>query len=192
MKAPLLTSIGVMAIFAGCSSNGSERTESREYKSETRTTETTQPARKDTGDTLSYFESNVSGLHSLIQSSAGYAVFPDVGKGGVIVGGASGTGDVYAGGARIGTAELTMGTVGAQLGGQSFQELVVFKDQAALDRFKAGEFNFAANATAVAIKPGAAATNDWHDGVQVYIHVKGGLMAEASVGGQRLKFTPTR
>lgn len=175
------------ALSTACSSDSSERADhrSRDPSSENRGV-----AEPKSDDSVSYFERTVQGLQTQLDTSAGYAIFPEVGKAALIIGGAHGNGDVYANRVKIGTAELTMGTVGAQLGGQAFSELIVFKDQAALDRFKNNEVTFAANATAVAIKPGAAATNNWNDGVQVYIHIKGGFMAEASVGGQKLTFKP--
>jgi hypothetical protein len=72
----------------------------------------------------------------------------------------------------------------------AFSELIVFRAQEALNDFKDGEFSFAANATAVAIKPGAAASATYNDGVAIFVHIKGGLMAEAAVGGQRFTFKP--
>lgn len=139
---------------------------------------------------LDHFLTQDPGLRAELDRSAGYAIFPELGKAGVILGAAYGNGEVFEKGVKIGYAELSQGTIGAQLGAQAFSELIVFRTQRALDDFKDGEFSFAANATAVAIKPGAAASATYNDGVAVFVHIKGGLMAEASVGGQRFTFKP--
>jgi lipid-binding SYLF domain-containing protein len=128
-------------------------------------------------------------LRSMLDRSVGYAIFPDVGKAGLIAGGAHGRGEVYERGRMIGYATLTQGTVGLQVGAQTYDELIVFTTQQALDRFKSGEFAFSGNVSAVAIKPGAAAGTTARDGVAVFVRTKGGLMAEASVGGQQFSFT---
>jgi lipid-binding SYLF domain-containing protein len=121
-----------------------------------------------------------------------YAVYPTVGKGGLIAGGAYGKGEVYEQGKMIGYSDLTQVTVGAQIGGQSYSEVVVFQNKAALDKFIAKEYAFDAAVSAVALKSGAAKTARFQDGVAVFKYIKGGLMAEASVGGQRFRFTPIR
>ena len=120
----------------------------------------------------------------------GYAVYPNVGKGGLIVGGSFGRGQVFEQGRFIGYSDITQATVGAQIGGQAFAEVVAFEDQAALDRFKQNNYAFTAQITAVALKSGAAASARFRDGVAVFIYTKGGLMAEAAVGGQRFRFVP--
>jgi lipid-binding SYLF domain-containing protein len=119
-----------------------------------------------------------------------YVVFPAVGKGGLIVGGAYGRGEVWEKGNLIGYADITQATIGAQVGGQSFAEVICFRNQTALDKFKAGQYEPTANASAVAIKSGAGATADYNNDVAIFTYEKGGLMAEASVGGQRFSFTP--
>jgi lipid-binding SYLF domain-containing protein len=129
-----------------------------------------------------------SSLKPFIDQSAGYAVFPSVGKGGLIVGASYGRGVVYQGGAAIGYADITQGTVGLQAGGQEFAQVVVFQDQAALDRFKTGKLKFAANASAVALKAGAGTTAKYTDGVAIFVEPKSGLMAEAAVGGQQFTY----
>lgn len=129
-------------------------------------------------------------LQDALNNAAGYAIFPELGKAGLIVGGSYGNGEVFERGIKVGYAELAQGTIGAQLGAQVFSELIVFKTQEALNRFKGDEFTFAANATAVAIKPNAAVSAPYSNGVAVFVQVKGGLMAEASVGGQHFEFRP--
>jgi lipid-binding SYLF domain-containing protein len=141
-------------------------------------------------EALSQFRSSDSTIQQELENAAGYAVLPHVGKGAAGVGATYGRGEVFERGKEIGYCALSEGTVGLQLGGQRFSELIIFKDQAALDKFKSGGCTFTANASAVAIKQNAASTAKYRDGVTVFVHVKGGLMAEAAIGGQRILFEP--
>jgi lipid-binding SYLF domain-containing protein len=127
-------------------------------------------------------------LGALVQRGYGYALFPDVGKAALGVGGAYGRGVVYERGQHIGYSDLTQGTVGLQAGGQSFSELLVFETKAALDRFKAGEFGFAAGASAVVLKSGVATNPNFVDGVAVVVEPIGGVMVEAAIGGQQFTY----
>ncbi|MCC6676207.1 MAG: lipid-binding SYLF domain-containing protein [Phycisphaerales bacterium] len=136
------------------------------------------------------FKNADSSLQSLLDRSIGYAVFPSVGKGGFIVGGAYGRGEVFEKGRKIGFADLTKGSVGLQAGAQTFDELIVFMTQEQMDKFKAGKFSLSADASAVAIKSGAAGASDYSKGVIIFTQTKGGLMAEASVGGQGFSYKP--
>src|ERR1041384_1494050 len=101
---------------------------------------------------LKGMEARDAGLRDFLERAYGYAIFPSVGKGGAIVGGAYGRGDVYEQGRRVGYAELKQATVGAQLGGQTYRELVVFENSAAYNRFTMGKLEFAAKASAGALK----------------------------------------
>ncbi len=127
-------------------------------------------------------------LRSLIGGSAGYAVFPSVGKGAIGIGGAYGKGDVYENGAVVGYCDMTQATIGFQLGGQAYTEILVFENQDALEKFKKGRFQFDAQATAVAIKSGAGANAKFADGVAVFTTNESGLMYEAAVGGQKFSY----
>lgn len=120
-----------------------------------------------------------------IAEAAAYAIFPGVGKGGLLVGGARGTGQVMVNGAPIAKVTLTQVTLGLQLGGQKYVELILFENKEALDRFLAGSYTMAAQASAVAAKSGASANAKYADGVKVVTMAIGGLMYEASVGGQK-------
>ena len=141
--------------------------------------------------TISKFMAQDPGLQKFFDSAAGWAVFPPIGKGGLLVGAAHGSGVVFnKAGAAIGYSSMTAGSIGAQIGGQSFSEIIFFKEQADLDTFKRGEFEFDANASAVAIKSGAAAAADYSKGVAIFVTDLKGLMAEASVGGQKFTYTP--
>ena len=129
-------------------------------------------------------------LGALVQKGHGYAMFPDVGKGGLVVGAAYGRGVVYERGQHIGYSDVTQGSVGLQAGGQSFSELLVFETKAALDRFKAGRFGLAADASAVVLKSGVATNANFVDGVAVVVQPIGGVMVEAAIGGQQFTYQP--
>ena len=130
------------------------------------------------------------GLEDFLNKAYGYTIFPSVGKGGAIVGGAYGKGVVYEKGQWIGYADLSQATVGLQLGGQTYSELIAFETREALDRFKNNQLAFSANASAVALKSGASTAAKYTDGVAVFTAAKGGLMFEASIGGQKFTFVP--
>jgi len=115
-------------------------------------------------------------------------VFPTVGKGGLGVGGAGGRGIVYEQGNAIGYTTLSQATIGLQIGGQSYSELILFENKAAFDRFTRGEWAPAAQATAVAAASGAGANAKYNDGVAIFVMNQKGLMGEASVGGQKFDF----
>ena len=130
------------------------------------------------------------GMEDWFKNATGYAVFPSVGKGGIGIGGAHGKGLVIAGDKVIGTTSLSQVTLGLQLGGQAYAEFIFFRDQTALDDFKRGNYEMGAQASAVAATAGAAADASYNSGVAVFTNTTGGLMFEASVGGQKFKFTP--
>lgn len=127
-------------------------------------------------------------IESWFESAAGYAVFPKVGKGGMGIGGAHGKGLVIAGNKAVGKTSLTQVTVGFQLGGQVYAQFLFFKDETALKSFQRGNFELGAQASAVAVTAGASADADYDKGVAVFTHVGGGLMYEATVGGQKFKY----
>jgi lipid-binding SYLF domain-containing protein len=142
----------------------------------------------------------------------GYAVFPTVGKGGLGVGGAYGTGRVFAKGAYIGDSSMTQLSIGFQAGGEAYSQIIFFDDKRALDEFTSGDFELGADASAVAITAAAGASagtagasasasstekdaktsGRYYKGMAVFIIVKGGAMAQAAVGGQKFKFKPKK
>jgi lipid-binding SYLF domain-containing protein len=130
------------------------------------------------------------GVETLASKSYGYAMFPEVTKGGLVFGGAHGRGVVYERGQHVGYADLTEGSFGLQVGGQTYSELIVFENKGALDRFKQNRVDFSANASAVIAKTGVATNARFVDGVAVVIRPITGAMAEAAVGGQQLKYFP--
>jgi len=148
-------------------------------------------------------------VRPFFENCYGYAVFPTIGKGGVGIGGAYGTGRVYAKGTPTGTAKLFKGTIGFQLGGQAFSQMIFFEDQRAFEEFTSGNFEFDANASAVAITAGVQAKagtegatagasagpatgkhfkTSYRKGMAVFVQAKGGLMYEAAIGGQKFTY----
>ena len=130
------------------------------------------------------------GIDDFLSNAYAYAIFPTVGKGGAIVGGSYGHGEVYQGGKKIGYADISQATIGAQIGGEAYTEILAFESEAAFDNFKKGSMKFAANASAVALKSGVARTMRYSNGVAVFVNVKSGAMAEAAVGGQSFSYQP--
>jgi len=131
-------------------------------------------------------------MENLFNKSSCYAIFPNVGKGGVGVGAAAGKGTVYENGVPVGTAQMLQATVGAQAGGQAYREIIFFQNKEAADRFMQNKVEFSGQASAVAVKAGASANVDYRDGVAVFSQEKGGLMLEASLGGQRFTYKPLK
>jgi lipid-binding SYLF domain-containing protein len=127
-------------------------------------------------------------LGELVRRGYGYAMFPNVTKGALGVGGAYGRGVVYEQGRHVGYSDLSQASVGLQVGGQTFSELLVFESKAPLDRFKAGSLNFAADASAVVLKTGVATNANFVDGVAVVVSPIGGAMVEAAIGGQQFSY----
>lgn len=150
-------------------------------------------------------------VQPFFKNAYGYAVFPTVGKGGIGIGGAYGKGRVYEQGRPVGTSKLFKASIGFQLGGQAFSEIIFLEDKRAFIDFTSGEFEFDASASAVAITAGAQAKagtqgatagasagpatgtqaeTDYRKGMAVFVHTKGGLMYEASIGGQKFSYKP--
>src|SRR3984957_7458600 len=127
-------------------------------------------------------------MENLFKHAAGYAIFPNIGKGGVGVGGAAGKGAVYEKGVPVGTAQMVQVTVGAQAGGQAYREIIFFENKDAADRFMQNKVEFSEQVSAVAVKAGAAAHTNYRHGVVVLSQEKGGLMLEASLGGQKFTY----
>ena len=128
-------------------------------------------------------------MSNLFSSAYGYAIFPNVGKGGIGIGGAAGKGVVYERGSIIGKAQLTQVSIGFQFGGQAYREVIFFETKADLDRFREDKVEFSAQASAVAATAGASANVKYRDGVMIFTQQKGGLMYEASVGGQKFNYS---
>jgi lipid-binding SYLF domain-containing protein len=147
-------------------------------------------AQEQAAQAIAAFRKADSGLSKLFDKSAGYVVFPSIAKGGLVFGAAHGKGLVYEKGKLIGTAALTQVTVGAQIGGQAFSEVIFFQNTPALEHFKESNLEMSAQVSAIAAAEGAAQHARYIDGVAVFTRPIRGLMAEASIGGQKLRFTP--
>ena len=151
-----------------------------------------------------------AGISSMFNSAYGYALFPTIGKAGFIIGGAYGKGRVYEQGKHLGNTAMTQATVGFQLGGAGFSQVVFFQDKRALTEFINGNFEFGAEAQATAITAAAGASantagssatasggknnastagGSYNKGMATFTITKGGLMYEATVGGQKFSFT---
>jgi lipid-binding SYLF domain-containing protein len=158
-------------------------------------------------DTQALFR-NAGESAAFFQDSYAYAVFPNIGEGGFVVGGAFGKGHVYVNGQLVGDTSMTQLSVGFQAGGKDYSQIIFFKDKRALDQFESGSFEFSAGASAVAITAGANASvgtsgstsgvsggqkdartgGAWNDGMAVFTIAKGGLMYAAAIAGQKFSF----
>ena len=144
-------------------------------------------------------------------AAVGYAVFPTIGKGGIGIGGAYGTGRVYKRGAYVGDVKMGQVSIGWQFGGQAYSEIIFFQNEEVFKEFTNGDFEFGADASAVALTAGAQASastkgatasagtradnteqakTDWHRGMAVFTIAKGGLMVQATIGGQGFDYSP--
>jgi lipid-binding SYLF domain-containing protein len=149
-------------------------------------------AQDEVASVIAEFKRADPGIEKFFRNAHGCAVFPTVGKGGIGIGGARGTGWVYERGILVGRSTLTQVTIGFQLGGQAYSEIIFFKDKTALDDFTRGNFELGAQASAVAVTAGASANLSYNGGVAIVTRAKGGLMYEASVGGQKFSYRPVR
>ena len=181
--------LGLALLLTGCASVG----EKDEY-------EQTADLFRAAGDSAAFFS-----------NSYGYAVFPTIGKGGFGIGGARGSGRAFVGGQPVGDTTMTQLTVGFQIGGQGFSQIIFFEDERAFQEFSTGKFEFGANASAVAITAGLSASasttgssagasggmknattagTSYYKGMAIFTIAKGGLMYEASIGGQKFSYRP--
>jgi lipid-binding SYLF domain-containing protein len=163
------------------------------------------PSLRDCQDTMGKFK-ELGNVSELLGQSYGYAVMPTIGKGGAGIGGAGGSGCVFANGKHVGNVTMGQVTIGWQLGGQAYSQLILFKNADTYKDFTRGNFEFGADATAVALTYGAAAgastqgasasagdthgKGAWKRGMAIYTLAKGGLMYEAAIGGQKYNFKP--
>ncbi len=140
--------------------------------------------------TMQEFKEKDPGISKFFNTAYGYAIFPGIGKGGLGVGGAGGKGTVFKAGAAVADTKMSQVTIGFQAGGQKYSEVIFFKDAKAYERFVGNNFEFAAQVSAVALKAGVSADAEYRDGMLVFTLAQGGLMYEASVGGQKFKVEP--
>jgi len=163
-------------------------------------------------DTIDIYKKSEA-VQPFFKNAYGYAVFPTIGKAGIGIGGSYGKGQVYQGGKVTGEVSMIKGSIGWQFGGQAFSQMIFFEDKRAYDEFTSGNFEFDASASAVAITAGAQAKAgsegatagvsagpatgtqakaNYRKGMAVFVHTKGGLMYEATIGGQKFTFKPKK
>ena len=143
-------------------------------------------------ETVTLFKTKDPSIEALFSKSAGYVVLPNVGEGAFIIGGGHGSGEAYEGGAYVGKVTLNEVTFGAQVGGQSYSQVVFFETAVDFKRLKDNAFKFDAEVSAAAADKGVAQNAKFKDGVATFVIPKKGLMAAAAVGGQKLDFTAAK
>lgn len=175
MKKVLITGVSVAIAFVSAASFSAwDPNEVEEYDAKSQ-------------EALAAFKEKDSGIQNFIDKAAGYVVIPTVGKGGIGIGGARGKGILYEGGSPTAVVTLTQLSIGFQWGGQAYSEFIFFEDAATLNKFKEGNYELNAQASAVAVTAGASADASFDGGMAIFTQTKGGLMYEAAVGGQKFK-----
>ena len=144
--------------------------------------------RRDSSIAVGKVQANDPTMSKVLDDAHGSAVFPKIGKGAIGVGGAYGKGVLFQDGQVVGYCDVSQASVGLQLGGQTYTEIICFEDQKSFDRFKTGNFTFDAQATAVALRSGAGANAKYSNGVAVFTMDEAGLMLEAAIGGQKFGY----
>lgn len=144
----------------------------------------------DCATTIANFKSHDPSMHKFFETSAGYAVFPTITKAAIGIGGAHGDGLLFHHGHTIGQTDVSQVSVGLQLGAQGYSEIIFFETEEALNSFKNGNFSLDARASAVAVTSGVSADAKFSNGIAIFTATKGGLMYEASVGGQKFSYKP--
>jgi lipid-binding SYLF domain-containing protein len=142
----------------------------------------------DVANAVALFKAKDPGISRFFENSYGYTVLPKIFKGGIWLGGAGGRGEVFEQGKMVGYCRMSQATLGFTFGGEYFREIVFFRDKEDLDKFKAEEYTFSAQATGVALSAGAAAKADYKAGMAVFVMSDVGLMVDASLGGQKFNY----
>lgn len=163
------------ALFAGCATAPSTRAEQQSLQTSARAT-------------LDEMIAQNPAIQDTIHNVPAYAVFPSIGKGGVLVGGAHGRGILYENGVPTGYVAVEQASIGAQLGGQSFSELLVLRSPSEVSAVKSGNYSVGAGVGAVVLSTGAAAHTTFDPNASVFVMPRGGLMVDVSVSGQRIKY----
>jgi hypothetical protein len=143
---------------------------------------------RDARQTIDAYKTADPTMESFFRKSAGYVVFPSVAKGAVGVGAAHGTGVLFEHDHPVGKVTLSQASIGLALGGQEFSQVVFYESPKGLAELKGGKASFSAEVGAVALNSGASARAGFHHGVAVFTAKQGGLMFEASVGGQKFDY----
>lgn len=144
-------------------------------------------AQREAKETIEQFKKTDPGISKFFDSAYGYAIFPGIGKGGLIVGAALGKGTVYKEGTPVADVKVKQVTVGFQFGGQKYSEVIFFEDARSYRKFVESEYEFAAQVSAVALQSGVSADAKYRGGIMVFTQTQGGLMYEAAIGGQKFE-----
>lgn len=177
MRIRFVAAVAVLAVITGCA--GAPKTQAQR-----------DALSKEVAHAIELAKLADPSMKKFFDTAYGYAVLPSAGKGGFIIAGAGGDGEIFKGGTLSGYCSMGQGTVGATIGGQAFDEFIFFQNQFSYGDFVDGEFALAAQASAVMIKAGGGAAADYQNGVVVFISNTKGAMLEASVGGQQFNFVP--
>jgi len=177
MKAILNLTVSLALLATSASALGWDPDEVKEYDAKSQ-------------EAIATFKEKDPSVQRFFDASSGYVVIPTVGKAGFGLGGARGKGILYENGAPTAVVTLTQLSFGFQWGGQAYSEFIFFEDDATLTNFKKGNYELGAQASAVAITAGASADAKFNSGMAIFTQAKGGLMYEASVGGQKFKVDP--
>lgn len=184
-----LASAALMALTAS-SARAQQNTTAGQSSTQTGPSDNTTSLESQARQTVTRLKQKNPQLKKLFRTSAGYAVFPTITEAAAIVGGSHGQGVVYQKGQPIGTATVTKGTVGTQLGGETYSELIFFQTADALTQFKQGNYQFTAGVNAVGANAGVGAELNYKNGVAVVTASQSGLMAKAEIGGQKFSYQP--
>ncbi|WP_179317575.1 YSC84-related protein [Winogradskyella undariae] len=144
---------------------------------------------KDAEKAIKTFKTSEKGLETFFSNSSGYVIFPNVGEGALVIGAASGNGVLYENGVATGMASMKKLDIGMQAGGEAYSQVIFFETEDALNKFKAENFEFSAEAKAVIVDKGASKNANYNDGVVIFAKSKAGAMADVSVGGQKFSYT---
>lgn len=170
----LLTAL-FAGLFAGCATAPATQAERQSLQTSARATLDEMIARN-------------PAIQDTIRNAPGYAVFPSIGKGGVLVGGAHGRGILYERGVPTGFVSVEQASIGAQLGGQTFAQLLVLRTPQQVADVRAGRFTAGADLGVVVLTTGASARTNFNPNASVFVMPRGGLMVDVSVNGQRIKY----
>lgn len=179
MKKQILALLTTCFVLTGCATTPTPRTAEKKTILDAQVNEA-----------IAVFKARIPDVQLYFDESVGYAVFPRIVKGAFFVGAMSGRGQVFKNHELVGFSLKRGGSLGLSFGGQYFRELIFFENERALERFQSGEFAFTADATAVAASAGAAAKTNYKNGMAVFILTDVGLMADASLGGQKFTYEP--
>lgn len=188
LKNRLLSILMICFLFSGLNMHAQNDDEDWEEDEEMIDTEKREKLMDDASMAKDAFTENSEELEEMFEAAYAYAIFPNVGKGAYILGGAAGNGVVYEQGEVVGFAELRQVDIGLQIGGQAYRQVILFNTKDALDEFKSGDYELSGSISAVVVKKGKGENLRFSDGIAVATMPKAGAMVEVSVGGQKFEY----